>query len=144
MAVIKKTKSMFKIVACLLPAAFLLVGCVESEQVVDEQILPPVEQTDMQPGGTAISEILADPQSFDQQEVIVAGRVIAGLAFEFVSQQPYQIVDKDDNSLWIITTGLVPVDGLWITLQGVITAPYQIRGRSYPVVLLIDDGGLHE
>ena len=79
---------------------FVLVGCIEGRQ----EIGPEVKKTDTGPnsGGTAITEISADQDGFNGKEVIVSGKVMPGLAFEFISEQPYRII-QGESLLWVIT-----------------------------------------
>jgi len=115
---------------------FVLVGCIEGRQ----EIGPEVKKTDTGPssGGIAITEIIADQDGFNGKEVIVSGKVLPGLAFEFISEQPYRII-QGESLLWVITDDISPKDGSFVTVRGKIAVPYQIKGRSYQLVLLEEE-----
>ncbi len=119
-------------------ACLLLAGCVEGEKVVDGAVLLAASQSDRQEqdgAGLAVSELLAGLDRYVGAEVRVFGQVRAGLAFEFVGEQPYQLA-VGDARLWVVTSGPVPADGSWTTVRGVVRAPYQLKGRHYDAVLV--------
>jgi len=121
------------ILAMIVP---LLAGCVEGRQ----EIGPEVKQTETAQAvtGVAIADILADQDSYHGKEVTVSGKVMPGLAFEFVNEQPYQII-QGESLLWVITKGTSPREGAFVTVRGRITRPYQIKGRSYQLVMLEEE-----
>jgi hypothetical protein len=84
---------------------------------------------------TFISEIIAKASEADGHEFTVCGRSTAGLAAEFVEEQPY-LVEDDSGSLWVITTGAMPEDAGSITVMGEYRAHYQIKGRRFEHVLI--------
>lgn len=111
----------------------MLTGCVEGEQVVDtaQVTAEPVKGEQTVP----LLTILEERDSYHQKEVAVFGKVAAGLAFEFVSEQPY-LLEHKGAKLWVITSDVLPADGSWVTVRGTVMAPYQVKGRHYDVVLL--------
>jgi hypothetical protein len=117
-------------------AVFGFGGCIEGRQ----EIGPEVNKTDAGPisGGIAITEIIADQDAFNGKEVIVSGKVMPGLAFEFISEQPYQII-QGESLLWVITSDVSPKEGSFVRVRGRIAKPYQIKGRSYQLVLLEEE-----
>ena len=117
-------------------AVLLLAGCIEGRQ----EIGPEVKKVEAGPTitGVAIAEILAAPDTYQGKEVTVSGKVMPGLAFEFISEQPYQII-QGESLLWVITNGTSPQEGAFVTVRGRIARPYQIKGRSYQLVLLEEE-----
>ncbi len=63
------------------------------------------------------------------------GRVEPGLAFQFVNEQPYRLIDAG-GALWVVTEREMPPAEQEITVRGVVAVPYQIKGRRYEVALL--------
>jgi len=124
----------FALVIGLAVLLAVLFGCVEGEKVVDRSAIPSAAQP-TQPAGMAVTALLADLDRYLDTEVIVYGKVHAGLAFEFVGEQPYQLA-TGDSRLWVVTSGPVPADGSWVTVRGIVKAPYQLKGRHYPVALV--------
>lgn len=122
----------------LLAAAFcfILTGCIENR----EEIGPEVKTRKTVPAttGLRISTIMADPDTYRGKQVTVAGKVLPGLAFEFISEQPYRII-QGESLLWVITTGTSPPEGEFVTVKGKIASPYQIKGRSYQLALLEEE-----
>ena len=118
----------------LLASLFLLAGCLEGEQEIGLEVVA-------QPAGTkphlgmAISDIQKNRESLKGQTISVAGKVLPGLAFEFVGEQPYRII-QGEELLWVVTTAVAPAEGSFVTVRGKLVAPYQIKGRSYEIVLL--------
>jgi hypothetical protein len=41
--------------------------------------------------------------------------------------------------LWVITGDVSPKEGAFVTVRGRIAKPYQIKGRSYQLVLLEEE-----
>ncbi len=126
-------KNLFSFLLCLGLACFLVSGCVEGEEVIDK-----AKVTEKPSGGqqtVPIAEILEHKDSYHQKEVAVFGKVTAGLAFEFVSEQPYLLEEKG-AALWVVTSGILPAEGSWVTVHGTVLAPYQVKGRHYDVVLV--------
>ena len=115
-------------------AAFFLAGCLEGRQ----EIGPEVEDSGPGISGIAVADILADQDGYKGREVTVSGKVMPGLAFEFISEQPYQII-QGESLLWVITDGVSPREGSFVTVRGRIAKPYQIKGRSYELVLLEEE-----
>ena len=111
-------------------------GCVEGRQ----DIGPEVKQTatGLTEEGASIAAIVADRETYIGKSVTVAGKVLPGLAFEFVGDQPYQII-QGESRLWVITHDMSPAEGAFVTVRGKIVAPYQIKGRSYQLVLLEEE-----
>ncbi len=121
--------------ACSL-VCLLLVGCVEGEKVVDgASVATPRPEARQESAGVPVDTLLADLDRYLNTEVRVFGQVRAGLAFEFVGEQPYQLV-VGDARLWVVTSGPVPADGSWVTVRGIVRAPYQLKGRHYAAVLV--------
>lgn len=114
-------------------AGLFLYGCIEGQQ----EIGPEVKEIKTVPKakGLAIADIIADKDAYNGREVVVVGKVMPGLAFEFISEQPYQII-QGESLLWVITSDISPKEGAFVTVRGRIAAPYQIKGRSYQLVLL--------
>lgn len=121
--------------AISLSLILLFHGCVEGEKVFDQKSISPAPVTIEQETGVRIGEILADPQRFQQKDVVVFGKALPGLAFEFVGEQPYQ-VEQGNNILWVITTDIAPAEGSWVSVSGKVVSPYQVKGRRYEVVLI--------
>ena len=119
-------------------AGIMVTACIESRQ----EIGPEVIRSDAGPqiSGTSIVEIVSgtDAFNFKDKEVIVSGKVMPGLAFEFISEQPYQII-QGETLLWVITDKMAPKEGSFVTVRGRIARPYQIKGRSYEVALLEEE-----
>ncbi|HER63428.1 MAG TPA: hypothetical protein ENO11_05575 [Desulfobacteraceae bacterium] len=119
-----------------LTVVFFLAGCIEDQQ----EIGPEAINNDSGPGigGTAIADILVDKDGYRGREVTVSGKVMPGLAFEFISEQPYRII-QEETLLWVITDDVAPREGAFVTVRGRIAAPYQIKGRSYELVLIEEE-----
>ena len=113
----------------------LLTGSVEGEEVFDQKPSTPSEKPLQAEQGVRFAEILAAPEKFHAQEVAVTGRVISGMAFEFVGEQPYQL-EQNGRHLWVITTALPPEEDSWVTVHGKIMSPYQVKGRHYETALV--------
>ncbi|MGW8162021.1 MAG: hypothetical protein ACWGN1_07225 [Desulfobulbales bacterium] len=113
-----------------------LAGCIEGRQ----EIGPEVKKVDAGTNitGVAIADIIAEQDAYEGKEVIVTGKVMPGLAFEFISEQPYQII-QGESLLWVITRGTSPQEGAFVTVRGRIARPYQIKGRSYQLALLEEE-----
>jgi hypothetical protein len=111
-------------------------GCIEDRQ----DIGPEVEKAAaVQPDyGESIEDIIANGATYNGREVTVAGKVLPGLAFEFVGEQPYRII-QGESQLWVITADVSPAEGAFVTVRGKIAVPYQIKGRSYQLVLLEEE-----
>ena len=122
----------------LLAAAFcfILTGCIENR----EDIGPEVKTRETVPAttGVQISTIMAEQDKYRGEEVTVSGKVMPGLAFEFISEQPYRII-QGESLLWVITKGTSPGEGEFVTVRGTIVSPYQIKGRSYQLALLEEE-----
>lgn len=112
----------------------LLNGCVEGEAVIDQKAVSSSIAIPRQEG-MPVSEILADPAKYQDREVTVFGKVSAGLAFEFVGEQPY-LLEHGKSGLWVITSEMAPQEGIWLTVQGVVKVPYQVKGRHYSVAVV--------
>lgn len=108
-------------------------GCIEDRQDIGPEVKKTAAAQAVQ--GDRIENINADKDAYNGREVTVAGKVLPGLAFEFVGEQPYQII-QGDSLLWVITNDVSPAEGTFVTVRGRIAAPYQIKGRSYAIVLL--------
>lgn len=111
----------------------MLISCTESQQEVGEEVA--TDKSVPKEDAVAIADIINNKDAYQDKDVVVSGKVIAGLAFEFVGEQPYQLQDGDDR-LWVITSGIVPEEGATVTVRGRVIMPYQIKGRRYDVVLL--------
>lgn len=121
------------VVIFLLPA-----GCTEQKREVGS--VADRQQESQAEAAVHLAALLADPALFAGREVVVTGKVAAGLAFEFVSEQPY-LIESDGHQLWVVTSKVLPKEGGEITVRGIVAAPYQIKGRHYKVVLLESGGG---
>lgn len=126
------TANLIRLISLL--AVLLLTGCIEERREIGPEVIGPSEQKPVA-GAVAVNDILADRQGFRGREVTVAGKVMPGLAFEFVSEQPYRII-QGESLLWVITNDIAPQEGSFVNVRGSIAAPYQIKGRSYDVVLV--------
>ena len=115
----------------LLIAVLIVTGCTEKEEPLMQRQAPAVSRNETVP----IGQILSSPDRFIDRTVTVEGTVSAGLAFEFVDEQPYRIQDKT-GSIWVITKGIMPEDGSTVTVTGPVVSPYQIKGRRYEIVIL--------
>jgi hypothetical protein len=122
----------------------LNLGCFEEEKVIEAPISPeitstppPVEsqQPIKRPGEVEIRSILENPEKFDGSEVTISGICRPGLAFEFVDEQPY-LIDDGTGEIWVITMSMVPAQGEFVTVRGVVVVPYQIKGRHYDVAII--------
>jgi hypothetical protein len=116
-----------------------LASCVEQEMVIgpDEtgrKVMAPASQA-----GPSISEMLGAPGQYKGREVTVTGKVKAGMAFEFIEEQPY-IINDGTGEIWIATTGAVPEDGSVYTVSGTFESPYQIKGRRYAAAVVVRGG----
>ena len=120
-------------IGCFCLVCVLMISCVEGEQVVDKAKVNTQPRTEDQT--VPLLTIIEKKDSYHQQEVTVFGKVSAGLAFEFVSEQPYTIEHKGAK-LWVVTSDVLPKDGSWVSVQGTVLAPYQVKGRHYDVVLV--------
>lgn len=127
---------MNKILLLIVTAAVILLitGCLESRQEIGLEV---IKEKDTEPAISelALGDILADLEAFRGRDVTVSGKVMPGLAFEFISEQPYRII-QGEVLLWVITNDVAPREGSFVTVQGTIASPYQIKGRSYDLVLL--------
>lgn len=123
---------MQRAVALLAASLLLIPACVQKEETVGEKRQAPEARS---PQGIVISSLLEDADRYRGEEVTVSGKVTVGMAFEFVSEQPFQL-DDGTGSLWVVTTGAVPGENQWVTVRGTVAAPYQIKGRRYDVALV--------
>jgi len=114
----------------------LLAGCIDGQQEIGLEVRK--KDTGAMISGVAIASIIGDPAGYRGQEVIVSGKVLPGLAFEFVSEQPFQII-QGESLLWVITRGVSPSEGEFVTVRGTVASPYQIKGRSYQLALLEEE-----
>jgi len=94
----------------------------EGEKVVDKKALPGAPGA-QQESALKIAAILADKASYHRKEVTVFGKVSAGLAFEFVSEQPY-LLEHGGIQLWVITSGVPP------SLEAITGTPQLIASRA--------------
>lgn len=111
-----------------------LLGCVEGEEVIDKKMADTVRP----PGKEVltIAQVVADKTVYLRKRVTVFGKVAeGGLAFEFVSEQPYALEHRGWR-LWVITSEAVPRPGAWITVTGMLVSPYQMKGRHYDLALI--------
>lgn len=129
-------KGISKILLLILAGAvvLLLSSCLEGREEIGLEV---IKDNDIEPGISeiALDDILADKEAFSGKDVTVSGKVMPGLAFEFISEQPYRII-QGEALLWVITTDVAPREESFVTVQGTIVSPYQIKGRSYDLVLL--------
>ena len=82
-----------------------------------------------------LSVLRENPSACRDTIVTVSGQVTAGLAFEFVNEQPYTLDDGTDR-VWIITKSVMPKEGSQVVVTGTVKAPYQIKGRRYDLVVI--------
>jgi len=120
------------LVFCLF-ALVLLTGCPEGDRVVGEPETSGTEPADRTPA-VEVRRILDDPAAFAGRDVTVHGQALPGLAFEFINEQPYQL-DDGSGVIWVVTSGTLPAEGVEVTVRGTVAVPYQIKGRSYDVVI---------
>ncbi len=109
----------------------LTAACVEKEKAVE---LKKVRTGQDKAVGLDIASIMADAQAYRDKEVTVSGKAQPGLAFEFVTEQPY-LLDDGTGQIWVITTGLMPEQDAWGTVTGTVKVPYQIKGRRFEVAI---------
>ncbi|GAB4345623.1 MAG: hypothetical protein Kow0089_22800 [Desulfobulbaceae bacterium] len=121
--------------ACL-AALVLAQGCIEGQREIGMEVIE--EKVVTEAAGASIADILAARKDYLGREVTVSGKVLPGLAFEFVSEQPYRII-QEETVLWVITEDVAPTEGAFVTVRGRIASPYQIKGRSYDLVLLEEE-----
>ena len=119
-----------------LVTTLVLVGCIEGRQDIGPEVKK-VEAGPVEHGAT-IEDIIGNQEAFNGKEVVVSGKVMSGLAFEFISEQPYRII-QGESMLWVITGDVSPKEGAFVTVRGRIAKPYQIKGRSYQLVLLEEE-----
>ena len=117
----------------LAAATLLLAACFEKEEVFDRTSIQTGEPTKSQ--ALPVSEIIRQPGNYTNKEVRVFGKVVGGLAFEFVSEQPY-LLEHGGKRLWVISRDIVPPQNHWVTVEGTIVSPYQLKGRHYELALL--------
>ncbi len=113
----------------------LLSYCIEKESAIGEKKENASKEKYSQLNITKISSILKEPDKFINREVIVKGKVEPGLAFEFIDEQPYKLID-DSGAIWIVTSRNVPEKGKIVVVKGKVLSPYQIKGRNYKIVIL--------
>jgi hypothetical protein len=113
------------------------IGCVEDRQDIGPEVRPAdgKAETAQMAQGERIEDIMANLEIYNGREVTVSGKVLPGLAFEFVGEQPYQII-QGESRLWVVTNDMAPKEGAFVTVTGRIAVPYQIKGRSYGFALL--------
>lgn len=117
-----------------LTMAMAVSACVEGEQIIDEKSVATVTRESGQQG-MSVTEVLAARESLANRQVTVYGKAGAGLAFEFIGEQPY-LLEHGNQSLWVITADIVPQEGAWVTVTGVLMVPYQLKGRHYQAALV--------
>jgi len=117
-------------------AIFFLAGCIEGQEEIGRSVIKKETSPDIP--GTAIGNILSDPAKYLDKKITVSGKVLPGLAFEFISEQPYRII-QGESILWVITDDVAPKEDTFVTVRGRIVQPYQIKGRSYELVLLEEE-----
>lgn len=111
-------------------------GCIEKRQDIGPEVKK--LNREEQRYGEDIETVIKDPEAFNGREITVAGKVMPGLAFSFINEQPYQII-QGDSLLWVITDEIPPAEGAFVEVRGRIAVPYQIKGRSYQIVLLEEE-----
>lgn len=119
----------------LLGLVITTVSCTESRQDIDLEIGSSTER----PGEfLSVDDLFQDLQKYVNKPVEVSGVVETGLAFEFVSEQPYRLKGSA-NKLWVITRGMSPKEASFVTIRGMLVSPYQIKGRRYKLVLVEEE-----
>ena len=109
--------------------------CIEKESAIGEKKESLSKEKYSKLNITKISSILKNPDKFVDKEVVVKGKVEPGLAFEFIDEQPYKLID-DSGAIWIVTSRNVPEKGKTVVVKGKVLSPYQIKGRRYKIVIL--------
>lgn len=110
-------------------------SCTESRRDIDLEVIPPTGK----PGDfLSVDDLFQDLPKYLNSQVEVSGVVETGLAFEFVSEQPYRLKGSA-NKLWVITRGMAPKEASFVTIRGRLVSPYQIKGRQYDLVLLEEE-----
>ncbi len=89
----------------------------------------------MQVTTVQISEITSNSRTYQDKKVTVRGRAFPGLAFQFEEEIPYLLQDKSGR-IWVITKSLPPSEGEKVEVTGTVSAPYQIKGRHYQIVIV--------
>ncbi len=117
----------------LLLLVFLITGCTEGENPVRGM----KETKEVSRKAVPIGQILKRPDLFLDRPVTIRGTAHAGLAFEFVDEQPYRLQDNT-GSIWVITRGTMPREGSTVVVTGRVVSPYQIKGRRYEIAILED------
>ena len=126
------------IIFCCLLLLMLPAGCIEQEEEFGSEVEQKAPA--QEPAGPVLSPaaVLAEPEKYLGREITVSGTVAAGLAFEFVSEQPY-LLAADGAELWVITKEVLPPEHETITVRGKLVSPYQIKGRQYELALLEEE-----
>lgn len=109
----------------------VLFGCTEKESTIGEErpgTEPEISRT------IPVKEIIRYKDRYLGRDVLVRGRAKPGLAFEFVNEQPYLLVD-DTGEIWVVTSGIMPERDTTVTVRGTVLSPYQIKGRQYDIVI---------
>ncbi|MEN8135538.1 MAG: hypothetical protein ABFS18_08390 [Thermodesulfobacteriota bacterium] len=127
------TRTLLTILLCFV--VVLIASCTESRRDIDFEISASTEKTG---DFLAVDDLFQDLQKYLNSQVEVSGVVETGLAFEFVSEQPYRLKGST-NKLWVITKGMSPKEASFITIRGRLVSPYQIKGRKYDLVLLEEE-----
>ena len=135
MEIKKQTALSLVIVILTATVLLLLTGCTESRQDIGKEVIPVSVQETATNGFLSVDDVASNRNKYLGQEISVSGVVEPGLAFEFVSEQPYRL-KGGEHRLWVITRGLAPPENSFITVKGKLISPYQIKGRRYELVLL--------
>jgi len=95
---------------------------------------------------TKISDILADPGSFNNKQVAVAGEVTQsfGASFGSFGQGAYEISDGT-GKLWVYSNGRgVPSKGARVGVKGRIAPSLTIMGKNFATVIRESDRRLEK
>ncbi len=115
--------------------SFMLVSaCVEQAEEIGKKDVSPSSPESVS-ASMSIADLKADAEKYAGQEVTLIGNVAAGLAFEFVDEQPY-LLEDGTGEVWIITREVMPPEGTKVTVTGTVRVPYQIKGRRYEVAVI--------
>jgi len=85
-------------------------------------------------GSDKISDILANPDQYQGQEVTIKGTVGEILWLALLSKGAYEISD-DSNTIWVTTTKEPPSKGSEVSVQGTVSTAVKIGEHSLGTVI---------
>ncbi len=88
---------------------------------------------------STIREITAQPGKYNEQRVVVAGKVVQTYAIPVLGQSLVKL-DDGTGQIWVKTRSRVPFEGEEIEVAGTLKIGITIANRNFGVVVYEDEG----